>query len=379
MRTQVVLCIATAIGFVGVPALLAEENSPREGLVPKIVAAWRAKRERVRTVVCEAKVQSFYPKGYLSSLWLPLQTTEFEQVLPAEDKQFADESYSLAVDFPANRVRKEFRLTAIYADETQRFLAPEYGLHLFHDGQYKLFRPKETYPEQATRSGWATPDVTLYESASHQFLLSFTDLPLIWLGGGVSGRYPLPEDMLFLAGAADFNTRGEVQWKGKDCFVLTIQEQQSKEAVREFWVGVEPPYPIYYCRARKGDRVKWQIEVKHRLQEHDLVPAEWVYTEYAFPGKSFFRQTYSVQRLELNSKLPAELFDRKLETGQVVYKVPNNTTYEVSNDGGLVPVRKARPQKKHPISWNILAFIILVSAALLLVAWRYFRKRSPSS
>jgi hypothetical protein len=379
MRAQLALCVATVIGFGGGSILLAEEKGAREGLVPKIFAEWQAKRERIRTIICEAKVQSFYPKGYLSSLWLPQQTAEFEPVLPSEDKQFADEPYSLAVDFAAKRVRKEFRITGIYADTTQRFLALEYGLHLFNNGQYKVFRPKETYPEEVTRSASLPPDVLLFENASHQFLFSFSDLPLLWLAGGVSGRYPLPEAMLFLANAADFKTRGEAQREGKDCVVLTAQEQQSKDALREFWVGVEPPYPIYYCRSRNGERIDWQLEVKYRLQGHDLVPSEWVYTGYLFPGKSFRRQTYSVQRIELNSELPAELFDRKPEPGQTVYKIPNHTMYEVNKDGGLIPVGEARPQKKHLVSWNMLAFIILASVAALLVAWRYLRKRSPGS
>jgi hypothetical protein len=56
---------------------------------------------------------------------------------------------------------------------------------------------------------------------------------------------------------------------------LTVPEQQSDTDVREFWVGLEEPYPIYYCRYRDAHWVYWQLEVDYRVQDGRLVPAAW--------------------------------------------------------------------------------------------------------
>ena len=198
----------------------------------------------------------------------------------------------------------------------------------------------------------------LYKGASHSFLFSFSDLPLLWLAGGVSGQAVLPLQMQLLDGPEPFTYRGQAQKEGHDCVVLTVQEQHSGTAVREFWVDREKPYLIRYCRARDGDKVRWQLEADYKSQDGMDVPNEWTYTQYNHPGKLFMRWTYHVREIKINPALPVGLFEKPLEPGQVAFDVEQNKALEVNRKGELVPLSPVGENKSYlPILlWNAIAW-----------------------
>jgi hypothetical protein len=366
------------VGVTMVP-LLRAPAAEKKDLVESIRAVWKERQSHIKAVTCSARVDSFYPKGLLTDMWVPGQTKPYEgEPLPKEDTRFTEESASWAIDFMAKNVRKEQLITNPSCDLTARMFFADYQLHLFHDGKYKLFRPKENYPKIPERSGILTPDVWLYEGASHMFLFQFPDLPLLWLGGGVNGQQPQPLHMEHIDNLERFSYRGEAQRKGHNCVVLSVPEGASKTAVREFWVGSEAARPIYYCCAREGKRVYWQLDVEYRDQDHSLVPAKWEYTQYNHPGELFFQNTYSVQRLEINPRLPADLFEKRLEPGQVAFVVEKNRAFEVDPQGRLVPLKEP-PRKRKTTTFLPWVGVILALAVVFILAWRYFRKRAARS
>ena len=191
---------------------------------------------------------------------------------PDGDKHFVDEWCSWDIDFATQRIRKEYEVTnPWYHEGGDAELAADYSLHLFAENKYRLFRPKALSDEGSALA----PDVTLFEGASHQFLLSFSDLPLLWLAGGVSGQCPVPKTMQYLDGIDRFSDRGRAEWDKHECVIITVPEQKSKTTVREFWVGPEKPYPIYCCRPRNGDSVNWQIDVTYQ-ERRRAYRAGWV-------------------------------------------------------------------------------------------------------
>ena len=163
-------------------------------------------------------------------------------------------------------MKKEYKITKPYFSEHARELAPEYALHLFNDKKYRLYKPKEQEPKVDPDAKGLRPDVMLYEGASHSFLFSFSDLPLLWLAGGVSGQAVLPLQMQLLDGPERFTYRGQAQKEGHDCVVLTVQEQHSGTAVREFWVDREKPYLIRYCRRVTGTRLGGNLRQTIRVK-----------------------------------------------------------------------------------------------------------------
>ncbi|HVS37547.1 MAG TPA: hypothetical protein VMS17_18435, partial [Gemmataceae bacterium] len=294
------------------------------------------------------------------------------RIVPDVDKTFVNELSSWAFDFSAQRVRKECQLTGCYTSKEAFFMNK--SLNLFFDGKYKQFHPKDSYPKADDQA--FAPDVVLYEDASHSFLLEFTDFPLLWPAGNVSGKYPKPEEMQYLESPDHFSWRGEAQREGHDCVVLTTQEQASPTAVREFWIGTKEPYPIYYCRARNGDKAYWQLEVQYDDQRRLSLPTKWTFTEYSRVGTSFMSRVYTVRDMEINKQLTAELFQKKLEPGQTVLDVENHKKLEVDSSGALVPFNPVR-QSTNTLSivlWSLLGLAVL--GLLAFFAWRYHRRRS---
>ncbi len=369
------IALIALTSLVSRPGLVGAQGGQQDK-IRAVVAEWKKRQARVNTLVCSAKVESFYPKGYLSTRFTPEKGAEAKnEPSPGEDMRLTNEPISWEIDFASARVRKEYKVTRPYDRGDDSELAHEYALHLLKDGKYRLFRPRDTYPEKSRQGGLA-PDVTLYEQASHAFLLSFTDLPLLWTAGGVSGEYPLPDRMKHLAEPSRFSHRGEAQWEGQPCMILTIQEQDNPKAVREYWVGVQPPYPILFCKARSGNDVRWQQDIRYTTRDDVLVPAEWTYTEYNRGGKTFSRHKYVVEKMEINAPLSADRFEKSLEPGTVAFSVPKNTPYGVMEDGTLGPVGD-RPS---PRGWvGILAWVGLGAAVVLVTALVWRRRRAGSN
>ncbi len=312
-------------------AVTGGEKSPRSELVPTIAAAWQARQGEVKTLACSTKVTTVYPKGCLSDE-INRHKKQANVTLPPEEKKFSDEPCSWKIDFAAQRVRKEYQLTNPFFHGKEVELAPDKGLHLFADGKYSFFRPKDSVPQ---RKGVLHVDMMLYGGASHSFLLCYSDLPLLWLAGGVNGQWPCPTDMQRID--RPWVVKGERQRKGKPCVVITVPEQQSKRSVREFWVGTMKPYPIYYCLTRDGGNVRWEIEVQYGGKDGRLLPTEWTATEY-HQGKVAQTRTYVVQQFQVNVPLPAGTFEKRLEPGMIVFDVEKDQTYRVDQGGTLMPL-----------------------------------------
>ena len=374
MRILVAMSFCVYLLTGGGASLQADEKQRHEDLIRSVVEGWRARQDQVQTLTCSASIDSFYPKGLLSDMASPKQRAKQTHPLPEEDKTFSNQPFTWAIDFKAQRVKMERESTEPYPAGGVFFIERE--LQLFADGKYRLFQPKDGYPHTEPNYNAFQPEVVLYENVSHSFLFSFPDLPLLWTAGGVSGKFPRPEDMQFCESPEHYSWRGEADWGGHKCVVLTVQEQESNTGVREFWAAPKAPYQIYYCRSRDGDQVDWQLEVEYNEQNPRCPPRKWTYTEYHHPGQSFERMTYSVQNIEFNAPLAAELFHKKLEPGQTALDAETNKKLEVDANGSLTPLNQAGK----PTNALLIIFLNVIALALLGVAgffaWRYYRRRS---
>ncbi len=351
--------------------LAADEKEDQARLIRSIVATWKARKDRVKTIRFEAIVETFYPKDSLSEK-LRVEFKDSSQVIPEVDRRFSGEPCSWAIEFAGPQIRKEYKLTNEFLHDKTYELGLEHSLHLFSKGRYRYFRPtKDGLPKGFTESTSVIPDANLHEGASHIFLLSVADLPLLWLAGGVNGHWPTPGHLQLLDAADRFRYAGEAAWKGQKCVVLVVPEQQSDTSVREFWVAAQEPYLIHRCRARDGDTVYWELKVDHRREGDFVVPAEWTATGYNIPGNLFYARIFSMKRAEVNVPLPPELFDKKLEPGSTVFHTEANTLFEVNASGELGPLGSG--SRRSSWLWIVLSIVSLLAIALL---WRIIHGRS---
>jgi hypothetical protein len=186
----------------------------------------------------------------------------------------------------------------------------------------------------------------------------------------VNGKWPRPSQITLLEEAKRFTYRGSANANAHDCIVLTIPEQASGTAVREFWVGSQTPYLIFHARARDGDLVFWQIDVEYRKQDSEYVPRSWTYTEYNHPGQLFQRHTFVVDTFEFNQPLQRGIFEQPMQPGMIVRDAEQDKYLEVDAFGNLVPLGQAGPVP-------VWAFLSLGGFALLslIVACYYLTRR----
>lgn len=294
------------------------------------------------------------------------------------------ESASWALDFQGGRARKEWRLTrpnllTAHAKECSMVLTT--GIKIFADNKFRHFRPRDgswTDEERANKA--LAPDVTVYDEYSHQAFFSFGDLPLLWYAGGVTGRYPLPDQMRELDAPKRFSFRGQTEYNGRKCFVLTVPDQgEEGGAVRELYVDTQPPHLIYSERARQNNHVFWTIEAKYHLVDGQQVLKEWKHTEFCpTVDKIGNVVTYHVDRFAVNEPIPDSVFDLSLKPGSVVFHVGKNDVFAVNTQGELVPYRGAssRVQIARRWLWAGLGLVTVLCVALL-VWWRVRRSTKP--
>ncbi|HEX5270900.1 MAG TPA: hypothetical protein VFW33_10450, partial [Gemmataceae bacterium] len=212
MTSRFVARLVTGIAFVAacMPSRADEKPTP-DDLVRAIHAEWSARQQRVKTIKCRALVDSFYPRGYLSATDdMSPESRQGKPLQPEEDKRFVDEPYSLAIDFAARRVRKEYEETCAWYNSAQNLepeFFPDHSLLLFADNKYRHFRPKDRVPTNAREGSW---DVVLYEGgATDGMLLGFRELPLLWVAGSVNGQMPSTTQLQQLEGLGRFSGHGD--------------------------------------------------------------------------------------------------------------------------------------------------------------------------
>jgi hypothetical protein len=334
-----------------------QEGNP-QALVRQIVAAWQ-QRQRVRTLRCRAQVESFYPRGYLSALAFPLLKSPTP--LPPKDCRFTDGFCFWALELSGakvKKIRKEYAWMQPYLDEEKRRaeFIQRHTLFLYTDGQCRLF--------------WPVPGQEVTLGCSTMGMISSQDRPLAWVLGRVNGEVVSVAELECSEPVERFTYRGQAEYKGQKCVVLTLPEQNTQTLLREFWVGLGPGHPIYYCRCQKGDRVYSEIEVEYSSEGQGEVPRRWTVYEHLEKGLIAY-DTFTVREWQVNVSLPDELFVREYQPGETVYDMPRSQKFRVDAQGQLVPLT---PVVSEPRTWlRILmpAWLILI---LILLVWYGVRR-----
>lgn len=372
-RSLLLAALTIVISTGGVGSAVA--GDPGSEVVSRVVLSWKERQKEVRTLSFQTQIDSFYPKGSLSQVMRQEGGAKIGPEFPPKDQRFQNETASWVVDFTGKRVRKEFAVTNPFYINDNCDLFPDCQVHIFVAGNYRLFRPRDRNPWMATDNKRERPDVFLYEDQSHQFLFEFTDLPVFWYAGGVTGKQVFASDMKRLDGVDRFTYRGEAERGGRHHFVLTTQEQEASTIVREFWVDAHPPHLIRFCRAREGETVHWQLEASYR--EGELFPASWTHTQYQSPDyKAFTTRTFRVQSVSVNQPIPESSFDNTLQEGMVAFDVGRNGAYQVNRDGSLSPYNEEsfRPNRWWRYGLGVTAAVL--GLVLFVLLWRYRSSRS---
>jgi hypothetical protein len=339
-----------------------------KGVLLDILTTWKGKQLQIHSIRCAAKVESFYPKGGFNSH----VKGKRESDLPDMDYIFRDQPVSWVIDFDNGRVRKESQLEKLYFALGGRTAAfkNEYSLRFSVKNYNRVFRPKNQN-EWAKAPAEAKRWDLLEDTGSHD-VLSFNDVPLTWVAGGVTGQIPILERLKNMDDFAKWSFRGQAERNGKRCFVIATPEQKSNTLVREFWVETAAPYLIIYCCAREGDKIFWQHDVTYRKLNENFVPQTIKYTEYNGASSAIrYHQLFDFHEFEINSELKDDVFNHKPEPGMLVRYIGKEGYFVVDKAGQIVPYDEA---EKGGL-WYLFLIVVIVFLALLAFYWRKRRSR----
>jgi hypothetical protein len=323
-----------------------------------ILKTWREKQAQVHSIKCEATVESFYAKAGFNSLF------------PEADSTYHSQFCSWTIDFENAKIRKEAKLIKPYFRFGQKLGAfePEYSIRLSVNNRNRVFRPKNENEWAKTREGAKMWDL-LEDTGSHD-ILSFGDIPLLWVAGAVTGQIPAPNMLRHLDDLAKWSYRGQGEKGGNRCFVLTTPEQNATTLVREFWVGITPPHLILFCCAREDDVIFWQHEVTYSMRNNWVVPERMNVTE--FVGRSArirMNQLFSFKEFEINPAINVQVFHRDPAPGMLVRYNRKPGYFVVDEGGDLVPEMARKGSRRYLL--GALAVLLLL---LLAIGW-YWRNR----
>jgi hypothetical protein len=380
MVTWLITAITLAAGGDGPPTPAPDPQAGR-AIVEKMVAAWAEANRSVRTLDCRASVETLFPKGALSQERNdelgPNDPHRVQTPVPPEDVRTTGGTSRWALDFGGPRIRKEYRRKEAYynlGDLPE--IQDSHHIAIFAGGKFREFRPREGNADpSAAHPGVPTTDAMLFEDRSPQFLLDFTDVPVFWVAGSVTGRLLLPNRMKVLEPPAAFTYRGNGDYKSHKCHIVTLPDQNSKTSVVEYWVGAEPGFPIYFCRAKERQTVYWQIDAEYQTKAGAPALSAWTFTQFKRPTQRIYlASTYRITELQINPDLSADLFDHNPKAGSVVFSVPDNSYKQVRSDLSLAPYV---PPSASRWKWPVIIGAVLVIGLITFYAW-YRRRRLMS-
>lgn len=322
----------------GEPPAPAPDPQAGRAIIEKMVATWGEANRSVRTLDCRASVETLFPKGALSqernNRFPPNDPRRIQTPVPPEDVRTTGGTCRWVLDYEGPRIRKEFRGKEAYYDLGDLpQIQDAHHIAIFAEGKFREFRPREANATPPGPAGVPTPDATHFEKRSQEFLLDFNDLPLMWVAGSVTGKLLLPSRMKLVEPASAFTYRGKGDYKSHPCHIVTLPDQNSKKAVVEYWVGAEPGFPIYFCRAKMGQVVFWQVDAEYRTGAGTPALSAWTFTQLnLFTQKIYLASTYRITELKINPELSADLFDHNPKPGSIVFSVPDNSYKQVQSD-----------------------------------------------
>lgn len=370
----------------------ADGGGAERAIVEKVVAVWKNRLGTIKTIKGEARIDSFYSKVYLSD-----EHGEWDEgPLPPKDTVFRDELSSWAFDVVNHRFRIEedqteplmaSNLTDTSGNRIPPRFKKQYLLKLV-DGMRLTFvqRPnKAVYMEFGNRV--VSPHVRIRQRGGHEFFLTPIEWPLLWCLGHINADWPMPLKVPRLEAPEKFWLHGRGVFNGKNCLILRIANQGSKNSAREFWVGDEPDFPIYCCRVvDAGGAVKYQVgPIDYRRFDGVLAPYQWEYTSYHHDRNgritSVRKKTATVAYWEFNVPLPQELFEQPLSPGMLVKDTDQDAYYVVAKDGTLVSWNPDTTWPEELVSDSVLARYVYVVAFVgvtvvaLLCGYWYSKRR----
>ena len=300
MRRTALLCLACAfwLSITREPA----RGDESEHTTAKVLAAWKKRREAVRTIDYVAIGEKTYSKGSLTGEFRGWPAAEF----PPQDRTFA-----VRFRFAARLGDRKLRLER--QDEYPREMrdgppvfGTDYRNYLFDGNQGYKHIPDEHY--DSAKSGHrqltlANPDTVsvMIESTHHPFLLGHGFVP-------IPSRNTTVDDLAAPAAEVPYSLVSLTPRKADGMLVMR-SNPRSNAGDHFYEVCVDPKRDYLICRVvmTSGSQTRETTDLTYKGAGDDWSLSEWKFVRW---GREGIKWSYKmkIKSATINEDLPDELF-----------------------------------------------------------------------
>jgi hypothetical protein len=303
MRRTALLCLA-CVFWLSITREPARSDEP-EHTTAKVLAAWKKRREAVRTIDYVAIGENSYFKGSLTELVKEISAAPLGE-FPPEDRTFAVR-FRFASRLPDKKLRFERQ------DEYPRGMrdgppvfGTDYRNYLFDGNQGyehipdEHFDPAKLGERQLTVANRVTFSVMI-ESKDHPFLLAHGFVP-------VPSRNTTVDDLAAPAAEVPYSLVSSTPRKADGMLVMRSNPRSNAgDHFYEVWVDPKRDYLICRVVMTSGSQTRETTDLTYKGAGDDSSLSEWKFVHW---GREGIKWSYKmkVKSATINEDLPDELF-----------------------------------------------------------------------
>lgn len=348
MQSRMPLIVAVLLSTFGSTVASAQVKSVT---MDDILAGWKKRAEKVRTLRCTWTVTRTDRAGSLPDLWK--SDKKQSRSLPPADSTYGSEQ-SLLVEGP--RMRHRFDGQIWYLGRNEQRLNT-YTTDQVSDGNTKRWL-NYNHASSANKFGWISnrPSLNLQSQMMGN--------PLFW--------YLHPLDSVFrLAEGRPLPQLVNVK-KPDASGIIRVEQRIGERALYIFDIDVRRDYHIVQMIKMSGGTERARLTVDYEPHAtHGYVPKGWSLISFDRDGAEKSVNVAKVTSFELDVPLTSEDFELSFQPGMIVREEGAGREFHVNDAGDLVVPGSQTESSRN--RWILVGLAMLVVGAVLLVVRRRFR------
>ena len=327
-------------------------------LLKKIEESLAKRQQEVRTLYCEATVDSIFAKGMFThdKKQNSKKLAELKDN-PAEDVSTKNEQKFWKYDFAKQNFQITVSMTQPGSDTTKGidYLFKDHLVSSSVDGVERTIRKKEKSELSEINAG--RPPVEIFDTAIHHF--SIEDAFLLWRTGrtkmdGRSENF----DKLYLS--RDFYIDGKEKINGQVCAVMCYKGVEKSPNKINFYVDPVEPYALRRIEmVEKSSKKKfWDVDAEYDSEKAPLIPKRIISRNFSQANGSLqTSHDFRIVSYVPNKEFDAKDFDDTAMPGMIAQKRGVKGLFEADSNGELRPYRPESRNSRRWIAWLLLGAI----------------------
>jgi hypothetical protein len=301
--------------------LLAAGGSTRaeDARLEKVLADWKARRERVRDARYRVEGERIVPRGAFTD---PDTGAPLDPPQPPKDTR-CPKKQRIVLDFVRQRHRIETDEMALSSQTGKLFRI--YNVNTFNGNEFKEALPRAENDSADRPFGAQRPELTIGTGDFRGVGAFVTEnWPCLFGHGALPTLvdFPHPGELRLEPDAEMLSIHGNATHDGRNCLILRAHPQTySVTTIDEYWVDVERGSAVVRYVTYSESQPVLDLQLTYEETPSGWFPEKWEVTRRQRGGKAFAVERMRVMERELNANTAEAEFDIPVRPGMVVQKV----------------------------------------------------------